>query len=89
MTKKRLLSLLLAGLLLSASACSSGGAPDNPDSPAADAPAPSGDAQEGAQEPAETADLFEAYRGIDLGGRTMNISVSNNVTENGDGMPTS
>ena len=89
MTKKRLLSLLLAGLLLSASACSSGDASDASDTPAADAPASSGDAQEGAQEPAETADLFEAYRGIDLGGRTMNISVSNNVTENGGGMPTS
>ena len=39
---------------------------------------------------AETeADLFAAYRGINLGGRTVNISVSSNVTENGGGMPTS
>lgn len=37
---------------------------------------------------AET-DLFAAYRGIDLGGRTVNISVSSNVTEDGGGMPTS
>lgn len=85
----RLLAFLFASLLLlSFPACGNGGGTDSPDA-APDAPAVSDLASDAEPEPAETADLFEAYRGIDLGGRTMNISVSSNITENGGGMPTS
>ena len=37
----------------------------------------------------ETEDLFAAYRSIDLGGRTVHISVSSNISEGGGGMPSS
>ncbi len=40
--------------------------------------------------PAETEpDVFETMRGVDLQGRTVNISVSENISENGEGMPSS
>ena len=85
----RLLALLLSSLLLvSFPACGESKTGDSADpsvQSGQDAAAPSG----GDPEPAETEDLFEAYRGIDLDGRTMNISVSSNISENGGGMPTS
>lgn len=37
----------------------------------------------------ETEDLFAAYRNINLGGRTVHISVSSNISEGGGGMPSS
>ncbi len=40
-------------------------------------------------ETVEEVDIFEPYRSIDLGGRTVKIAVSSNVSENGAGMPTS
>lgn len=83
--KKRTLTLILAALLLSSSvamtACGqTESTQENTNETTANVDA--------AQADAET-DLFAAYRNIDLNGRTVNISVSSNVSENGGGMPTS
>lgn len=84
--KKRTLALLLAALLLSSSmamtAC--GQTETKEKETTSDTTGNSGTTQTDAE-----TDLFAAYRGIDLNGRTVNISVSSNVSENGGGMPTS
>ncbi|MBQ8402186.1 MAG: hypothetical protein IJX14_09680 [Clostridia bacterium] len=80
--KKNVLTLLLAALLLAPAMVSCGGGETNETT-----------ADEAAQAEtiaAETeADLFAEYRDIDLGGRSIRVSVSANISENGGGMPTS
>lgn len=92
---KRLLSTLLAlALLASLPACSNSPS-DTGDGAGQNA---AGDAAGGQTDPsagdnaeaAETEeDVLAPYRSIDLGGRTVHISVSSNVSENGGGMPSS
>lgn len=81
--KRNILAMLLAAMLLTPSFVSCGGGESTETQTAETAAA-------GENTTAETeADLFAAYRNIDLGGRTVNISVSSNISENGGGMPTS
>ncbi|MBQ3178804.1 MAG: hypothetical protein IJB52_13370 [Clostridia bacterium] len=80
--KRNLLAILLAALLLAPSLVSCGGGETQ------ETTADTTVQGEGAAANTE-ADLFAAYRGIDLGGRTVKISVSSNISENGGGMPTS
>ncbi len=79
--KRTILTMLLAALLLAQTFTSCGGETETTVDKAA-----TGETQASAE---TEADLFAAYRDIDLGGRTVNISVSDNVTENGGGMPSS
>lgn len=74
---------LLAAMLLSMYGCGSGVEKDNFESTAPHAEQTS-DMEETTQ-----ADPFAAYRSIDLAGRTICISVSSNISENGKGMPSS
>ncbi len=80
MTKRNMWILLLAALLLTTSCGTTA-----EETLAAETAAQT---EEAIVEP-ETKDVFADYRNIDLGGRTINISVSNNVSEGGGGMPTS
>jgi len=81
--KRNILAMLLAAMLLTPSFVSCGGG-ESTETQAAENTAA------GENTTAETeADLFAAYRNIDLGGRTVNISVSSNISEAGGGMPTS
>ncbi len=81
--KRNVLAILLAALLLTTSFVACGGG-ETTETQAAENTAA------GENTAAETeADLFAAYRNIDLGGRTVNISVSSNISEDGGGMPTS
>lgn len=75
-------SILLLTMLLSLYGCSSGESPETSIS-AETSPAET--------TPVETApaDPLAAYRDIDLDGRTIHISVSSNISENGGGMPSS
>ncbi|MBE6615138.1 MAG: hypothetical protein E7631_07530 [Ruminococcaceae bacterium] len=79
--KHNILAVLLAALMLTpALASCGGGETETTADTAVQGDTVSGDAE---------ADLFAAYRGIDLGGRSVRISVSSNISENGGGMPTS
>ena len=80
--KRNVLILLMAALMASSSlvACGGGEISDETTNQV------QGDTS-GAENAEE--DLFAAYRSIDLGGRTVKISVSSNISENGGGMPTS
>ncbi len=80
--KRNLLTILLAALLVAQTLTACGGGETNSETTGETAPSAETTAE------AET-DLFAAYRSIDLGGRTVNISVSDNVSENGAGMPSS
>ncbi|MBE6726904.1 MAG: hypothetical protein E7576_17220 [Ruminococcaceae bacterium] len=90
---KRILSvLLLCALILSAvPACGeSTTASDGSDANSGAGQSQSADPSPGEEEKAETeADVLAPYRSIDLGGRTVHISVSSNISENGGGMPSS
>jgi hypothetical protein len=85
---KKLLSLLLACVLLASFAgCGETKSSGEDASPAQQTP---GAENAGAENEEETeADVLAAYRDIDLGGRTVHISVSSNISENGGGMPSS
>ncbi len=74
--------LLLAAMLLSMNSCGTGTNNENPES-SADNP------EQAVIEEETAADPFAAYRDIDLDGRTIHISVSSNISENGGGMPSS
>jgi len=80
--KRNVLAMLLAALMAASVLPSCGGG-----EAAAETEAP----VQGGQENTVTSedDLFAAYRNINLGGRTVKISVSSNISENGGGMPTS
>lgn len=81
--RKHILTMLLAALLVSTSvlmACGNTETNKTTDATAGEKSVTTTDAE---------TDLFAAYRGIDLNGRTMNISVSSNITEGGGGMPSS
>ncbi len=80
--KRNILAMLLAALMVTSSLAACGGGENET---TADN---SVQGENNAADGAET-DLFADYRGIDLGGRTVNISVSSNISENGGGMPTS
>lgn len=74
---------LLAAMLLSLYGCGNGAGEENPDATTVQAE------QTTTAEETAPADPFAAYRDIDLGGRTIHISVSSNISENGGGMPSS
>ncbi|MBR4962067.1 MAG: hypothetical protein IKY52_14315 [Clostridia bacterium] len=80
--KRNVLAMLLAALMVTSALVSCGGGETTTETTST---------VQGEQAGTETAeeDLFAAYRSIDLGGRTVNISVSSNISENGGGMPTS
>lgn len=83
--KKRTLTLILAALLLSSSVAMTACGQNESTKETTNETTANVDA---VQTNGET-DLFAAYRNIDLDGRTVNISVSSNVSEDGGGMPTS
>ncbi len=82
MKRMTTLALLLA-MLLSLYGCGGG---ENSEKQTDDAQTTPGQTEE---TETEAADPFAAYRDIDLGGRTIHISVSSNISENGGGMPSS
>ena len=79
--KRNILAILLAALMLAPSLASCGGGETETTADTA--------AQENNTSVETEEDLFAPYRNIDLGGRTVKISVSANISENGGGMPSS
>ena len=90
---KRLLSSLLALLLLASLAACGSNPSDFGDgagqTAAGDSAVTPGDSAAGDDAAETEADVLAPYRSIDLGGRTVHISVSSNISENGGGMPSS
>ena len=85
---KKILSLLLVCALLAGFAgCGETKTAGEDASPAQQTPGAENAGDENEEE--TEADVLAAYRGIDLGGRTVHISVSSNISENGGGMPSS
>lgn len=92
MNKKKIVSLLiLAAMALSgfATGCSNNSASTTADETTQNASNSEAPEVSSAEEAPVEVDLFENFRSVDLGGRTVNISVSSNVSEGGAGMPSS
>lgn len=83
--RKHILTLLLAALLVSTSVLTACGNTVTNETTVDTTANIDGDTPQAETE----TDLFAAYRGIDLNGRTLHISVSSNVAEWGGGMPSS
>ena len=90
--RKLLSAFLAAALLFTFAACGESGnsdpKPDGAENGSA-SPSPDSSAGEAGSAEEEAHDVLAPYRSIDLGGRTVNISVSSNISENGGGMPSS
>ncbi len=81
--KRNLLIMLLSALLLTQTLTSCGGGEETTET-TGETSSPTGETTVDTE-----ADLYAPYRTIDLGGRTVNISVSDNISEGGGGMPSS
>ncbi len=89
MTFRKILSVLLAAAMLSCLAACGETRPADPGAVTSENPAADGSGSEDGGAAETEADVLAPYKSIDLGGRTVTISVSSNISENGGGMPSS